>query len=408
MWMRDGVRADLEAPPCELAELAPVHRRQVLSMGGRLARKLRDGQGMSLVRQARHGKDRRVKAETLEDGDRVQDGLERIVERDVEAAASPFENLGGRDGPKAAPEEAGKLAFERPSRDGQGMVPLGGHAVVADDQGLGGLARHVSLAHEGAWLHDGRMLRTAALKAALPKRYKQAARRAYLHASAVVNAGSTVVCPCCGRTFRKFAHFFGRPDQCPQCGSLMRHRAVFLFLRDALAVPKGAAILDVGPAPALTTWLASLEGVDYLPVDLDSPQATLHADVTDLPIGDDSFDVILCLHVLEHVPDDRKAMSELIRVLRPGGKAVIQVPVKPIPETIEDATVTTPVARERRFGQYDHVRICGLDYGLRLEAAGFDVTEEDYVEHLDAASRIRFGLRTGEPFYLCVKPARAR
>jgi SAM-dependent methyltransferase len=250
---------------------------------------------------------------------------------------------------------------------------------------------------------NGGVLPTAALRAALPKRYKQAARRAYLRAVAVANAGSGVTCPCCGHAFRKFARFDGRADQCPGCASLMRHRTIFLFLRASLGVPEGTKILEVGPGQALGAWLRSLDGVEYLGADLDAPGA-VHADVTDLPFGDDSFDLILCLHVLEHVVDDAKALSELFRVLRPGGHAVVQVPVWPISATIEDRTRTSPEAREHAFGQWDHVRICGGDYGGRLERAGFTTSEEDYATRLDAATRLRYGLRTGEPFYLCAKP----
>jgi SAM-dependent methyltransferase len=154
-------------------------------------------------------------------------------------------------------------------------------------------------------------------------------------------------------------------------------------------------------------WFGTLEGLRYVTLDIDSPLATVQGDVTALPFDDESFDLILCLHVLEHVLDDRAAMRELFRVLEPGGKAVIQVPPSDLAETFEDDSVVDPAARERVFGQWDHVRICGTDYGTRLEEAGFRVTEVDHVADLDAASRARFGLRTGEPFYLCDKPHRA-
>jgi SAM-dependent methyltransferase len=243
------------------------------------------------------------------------------------------------------------------------------------------------------------------IKAAVPARYKQAARRVSLRVAAVGNAGTRYSCPCCEGSFRRLARLHGLRDQCPRCGALMRDRALVLYLRDLLHVGrKSADVLEVGPGPATTSWLSSLRAVRYVAVDLDSPLAPLHADITKLPIPDDSFDLVLCLHVLEHVPDDRRAIRELFRVLRPGGTAVIQVPPSELETTLEDPTVTTPADRERVFGQYDHVRICGADYSERIEEVGFQVTREDFVERLDAEARAQFALRVGEPFYQCAKP----
>jgi SAM-dependent methyltransferase len=184
----------------------------------------------------------------------------------------------------------------------------------------------------------------------------------------------------------------------------MRHRALLLYMRDVLRLPSsGGDVLHVAAEPSLGDWLAAIDSVRYLPVDIDPAPGSLRADITDLPFAKASFDLIVCLHVLEHVVDDRRAIRELFRVLRPGGKAVIQVPPSSLDTTFEDATVSTPRERERVFGQYDHVRICGADYRLRLEDAGFDVSSEDYVERLDPDTRLKFGLRTGEPFFLCAK-----
>lgn len=254
--------------------------------------------------------------------------------------------------------------------------------------------------------HHLRMASYPALKAALPVRFKFAARRGFLRVASVSNFGTRVSCPCCGSRFRKFARFHGLDDQCPRCGSLMRQRVVTLYLRDVLRVAEtGGDILHVGPAPSVSRWLASFPEVRYVSVDLNSPLADVKADITDLPFPDDSHDLVVCLHVLEHVPDDRQAIRELFRVLRPGGKAVIQVPPSPFDETLEDPTVTDPAERERRYGQYDHVRLCGSDYLERLEEAGFDVTREDYAERFDLASRALYEIHAGEPFYVCVKPA---
>jgi SAM-dependent methyltransferase len=250
------------------------------------------------------------------------------------------------------------------------------------------------------------VLSVPALKAALPARYKSAARRAFLRLSSVINAGSRVTCPICERTFRRFARFHGEHDQCPGCGSLMRHRALLLYLRDVLGmVTAERDVLHVGPGRAIRSWLAAKPQLRYLSVDQDREMADMKADITDLPFEERSFDFALCVHVLEHVPDDRAAIAELYRVLRPGGTALIQVPPSDLEETREDFSVTDPSERERLFGQHDHVRLCGADYRLRLEAPGFRVDVEDYPERLGAAERERYGLRVGEPFYLCVKPA---
>jgi SAM-dependent methyltransferase len=246
----------------------------------------------------------------------------------------------------------------------------------------------------------------AAMKAAVPPRYKQAARRAFLRAAAITSTGSAVCCPCCGRESARFVRFHGEHDQCPGCGSLMRHRALLLLLRERFGFPgRGGRVLHVGPARAVSTWLDAHEQLEYVSVDLDSPVAKVHADATQLPFEDESFDFAMCVHVLEHIPDDRKALGEFFRVLRPGAQAIFQVPPSDLETTREDFDVITdPGERERLFGQYDHVRLCGADYPQRIAEAGFEVTREDFVAGLDEAARRRHGLRTGEPFDLCVKP----
>jgi SAM-dependent methyltransferase len=254
-------------------------------------------------------------------------------------------------------------------------------------------------------VHHQAVSSVAALKAAVPPRYKQALRRLLLRVAAVTSAGSGVECPCCGKELRRFARFHGEADQCPGCGSLMRHRALLLLLRDRLRVPeRGGRVIHIGPARAVGTWLSGQEGVDYVSVDLDSPFAAVQADACDLPFADESFDYAVCVHTLEHIPDDRQALSEIHRVLRPGGQAVLQVPPSDLAVTREDPGNTNPLERERLFGQYDHVRLCGADYPARIAEAGFHVERVDFVETLAADVRRRHGLRTGEPFDLCVKP----
>lgn len=253
--------------------------------------------------------------------------------------------------------------------------------------------------------HHSMMRFGPAVKAALPPRLKAFLRRAFLRASSLTNIGTGVTCPCCGGRFRKFARFHGLNDQCPRCGSLMRQRAITLYLRDVLEVGRtGGRVLHIGPAKAIRGWITSFPSVRYVSSDLDRHSADIEADITDLPFRDESFDLIICLHVLEHVPDDRQGIHEMYRVLRPGGKAVVQVPPSPFEETLEDERITDPAERERLFGQFDHVRLAGADYVERLAEPGFEVTREDHAATLDVEQRNLYAVHPGEPFYLCVKP----
>ena len=219
-----------------------------------------------------------------------------------------------------------------------------------------------------------------------------------------------VECPCCGGRFPTFipGGVRLRPKaQCPRCGSLERHRLLWLYLEEKTnlfsARPK---ILHFAPEPFFQDALRALPGIEYTSADLCSPLAMVKMDITDIRYGDDSFDVILCNHVLEHITDDRKAMSELHRVLRPGGWAVLQVPVDPARETtFEDPEVTSPDERARKFGQADHVRWYGRDYADRLRGAGFDVRIDDFAWSLGEDRVNRCGL-IREDIYSCSKPGR--
>jgi len=131
-------------------------------------------------------------------------------------------------------------------------------------------------------------------------------------------------------------------------------------------------MLHVAPEIAIERQLRRIPELQYLTADLSSPTAMVKMDITDIQYPDASFDVIFCSHVLEHVPEDRKAMRELRRVLRPGGWALLEVPVRG-EETFEHPSVTDPQERKRIYGQFDHVRIYGTDISMRLEEAGFSV-----------------------------------
>jgi SAM-dependent methyltransferase len=145
-------------------------------------------------------------------------------------------------------------------------------------------------------------------------------------------------------------------------------------------------------------------GSRYVSADLSSPDVMVRLDIVRSPFCDGSFDAIICNHVLEHVPDDRAAMRELLRLLKPGGWALLQVPIGlSLAETFEDPTITTPEAREAAFGQRDHVRIYANDYEQRLESAGFRVDVQSFAAELARVEAARYGLDTREKLYVCRK-----
>ena len=132
---------------------------------------------------------------------------------------------------------------------------------------------------------------------------------------------------------------------------------------------------------------------DYTTADLESPLAELHFDVLRIPLPDASYDVLICNHLLEHVADDRKALCELYRILKPGGWGILLSPVEAdYEQTFEDDTITDPDERTRIFGQYDHRRIYGADYTDRLRAAGFEAADIDYAASFTDAERKLYAL----------------
>jgi SAM-dependent methyltransferase len=230
----------------------------------------------------------------------------------------------------------------------------------------------------------------------------QAARRLFY-------LGRRVECPCCEGRFRRFVvleEYAETERACPRCDSYARHRLVWLYLRDETDL-LGARlrVLHVAPTdPMYQERLSALPNLDYLSADIEAPEAMERMDITDIRHPDGSFDVVLCSHVLEHVPDDGDALRELHRVLRPGGWALVQSPVDPRREaTFEDPSIVSPEDRLRAFNQPDHVRVYGRDYPDRLRAAGFDVEVRDYVSELPPAAGQRYGLDPVEPIHRCTK-----
>jgi len=208
----------------------------------------------------------------------------------------------------------------------------------------------------------------------------------------------------CETSLRTFVPFRERSQaRCPICESLERHRLIWLYLhgRTDLFDGRAKSLLHIAPEPAISARLAAVPHVRYVTADLFA-DAMVQVDVARAPFADGSFDVIYASHVLEHVEDDAGAMREFHRMLRPGGWAVLQVPVFPLPVTFEDPRVRTPEDRQRVYGQSDHVRMYGRDYTERLEGAGFRVTVDDFALSIPTADAERMGIAP-EDIYLCRK-----
>jgi SAM-dependent methyltransferase len=221
--------------------------------------------------------------------------------------------------------------------------------------------------------------------------------------------GNKVECPVCGSTFSKFLPYGVNSRSnvlCPACLSLERHRLIWLYLEqqsDFLARPR--RLMHVAPEQCFYNRFKEYTHLDYITADLESPIADYHFDLHEIPFEADSFDMILCNHVLEHVDDDRKVMSEFLRILRRGGFAILQVPLEPDRAvTYEDPAITSPGQREKHFGQKDHVRVYGRDYAGRLSACGFSVEERPVAGHFTPELIERYRLAPDETLFIATKP----
>jgi len=234
-------------------------------------------------------------------------------------------------------------------------------------------------------------------------------------------------CPICGSRLRRFRpagrrvpvltdrHVIGggyRPNgRCPVCLANDRARLIYLYLlRKTNLFSAGAKLLHVAPESGLSRIMLQHGNIDYLTADISSDSAMVKMDITKIGYPDGFFDVIICNHVLEHVIDDRRAMRELYRVLRPGGWGILQVPIsQSLDATYEDFSVTDPAERERVFGQADHVRIYAIDYPDRLRASGFETSVFDWQEDdTFGGSDNRYGLLPNERVFAVRRPEQPR
>jgi len=186
------------------------------------------------------------------------------------------------------------------------------------------------------------------------------------------------------------------------CGSLERHRLTWLYFRNRTDLfdkpPK--KMLHVAPEAVFHKLFRRLPGDAYITADLYDPKAMRKMDITNIDDPDETYDVIYCSHVLEHVPDDREAIREFFRVLKPEGWAILLVPIT-ADKTFEDLSVTDPAERTRLFGQPDHVRVYGPDFVDRLRDAGFIVTVTSPSDMLSSDEAVRMGINheAGQIYY---------
>lgn len=221
--------------------------------------------------------------------------------------------------------------------------------------------------------------------------------------------GNRFTDPIDGKSYRKFLPYgYGKPREnalSPGTLSLERHRQMWLYLQNETDFfSKNYKVLHIAPEQEFLRRFRKMKNLDYLSADLFSPIVDVKADLLDLPFPDETFDVVFCNHVLEHIEDDRKAMSELFRVLKKGGWGIVQVPMKnSLQETYEDFTIRDPKERQKHFGQYDHVRWYGMDYFSRLESVGFRAVANFYSRNFSAEEIKRYGLMENEILPLIFK-----
>jgi len=264
------------------------------------------------------------------------------------------------------------------------------------------------------------------IKHILPKSSARLSKQLYLWARGIFYAGEKFDCNVCNRSFRKMLQGgFNLPviskmeivgagvrnHICPYCQSTDRDRLVQLFLDKSYKIAnKKIKILHIAPEPALYKRLSKLKNIDYVPA-TKYHEGIYYADditivdITDMHFNDGEFDMIICNHVLEHIDNDQLAFTEIFRVLRNGGTAILQVPYSNLlDKTYEDPSMNTVKLREEHFGQFDHVRLYGTDYPQKLEDIGFNLNLFDPVDVLEKKEINKLSFFEGEKLFVATKP----
>ncbi len=240
----------------------------------------------------------------------------------------------------------------------------------------------------------------------IPRKYLQLVSPVALKIISIFYIGNKVECPVCTSKYKKFLPY-GRINPrenalCPSCLALERHRLMWLYLKEKTNFfTANLKVLHIAPEHCFIHRFEQMKNLDYITADIESPLAKVKMDVHQIPFAENTFDVVFCNHVMEHVKDDYKAMGEIKRVLKPGGWAIIQSPIDfSLDITYEDPSITSPADREKAYGQDDHVRTYGKDYKQRLERGGFKVKAENFVLELDKEKVQRYALPIEETIYL--------
>ncbi|WP_299824634.1 class I SAM-dependent methyltransferase [uncultured Pontibacter sp.] len=219
--------------------------------------------------------------------------------------------------------------------------------------------------------------------------------------------GNRFYCNCCDKSFRAFlpkGNIKREHAACPYCGSLERTRLLYFYLQNEVqAFSRPLKVLHFAPEACLYAMFKKLN-IEYVDADINPALAHHVIDITSIPYKDHYFDLIICSHVLGHVPDEEKAIQELKRVLKPNGVALIVTLINPeLRVTLEDATVIIPAERLQRYGESDLCRLHGSDFGERLEKQGFSVEKIDYRQALPdtLVQRCRLGNGQRELIFKC-------
>ncbi|CAN5327218.1 class I SAM-dependent methyltransferase [soil metagenome] len=244
----------------------------------------------------------------------------------------------------------------------------------------------------------------------VPRRYLQLFTGVGLKVVGLFYMGKAVHCPICDHQYKSFLPYGRinpRPNAlCPSCLSLERHRLIWLFLKEKTNFfSQKLRVLHIAPEHCFMGPFQKQHGDGYITADIESPLAKVKMDIHQIPFDDNEFDVVLCNHVLEHVENDILAMSEIRRVLRLGGWAILQIPFfSPVPDaTFEDNSITSPREREKMFGQDDHVRKFGKDYPQRIETSGLVAEANEFAKALSDEQCFRFGISKNEILYRGIK-----
>lgn len=243
----------------------------------------------------------------------------------------------------------------------------------------------------------------------IPRKYLQLFSHILLRIASIFYKGKGVQCNVCSSEFKKFMPY-GRVHTrenalCPNCLSLERHRLIKNYLESKTNFfTANLKVLHVAPELCFIKRFEKIHGDNYITADIESPLAKVKMDVHDIPFEENSFDVVMCNHVLEHVTDDHKVLTEFYRILKPGGWAILQSPMDySMEKTYEDPSIVDPLEREKHFGQDDHLRMFGLDYGQRLSKGGFKVSEEKVSDTYTQEQIKKLGLDKNEIMYFCEK-----